>query len=195
MHRWVLAGLALAAVGSLTAWCFWPKTDEVTILTAQQEAKERPRRPGRAEGERPERPRVERKHAKRKPSSAEKGIAPEEKVKVRSAFREERMLALDEQLDAYAEEAGWDAEKTETVRSILVETIDHIGTELAMVDAGEEDWEVLRPELRQYRIDRAAEIEGILGKEFDSFAEAMAFGRFLGERPPGKERFEPFIDP
>ena len=32
----------------------------------------------------------------------------------------------------------------------------------------------------------------VLGDEFDPFVEGMAFGRFLGERPPGKERFDPY---
>ena len=189
----LLAGAAAMGAG-LLSWVAWSAlwTPEPTPAPEARVAELRPVRPAQ---KRPPERRKAKAHKRERPVAprkAEPVVPPEEKARIRSDFRAERLQSLDEQLDAYAEEAGWDPELTEEVRSILVETMTHIGEELARVDQGQADWLEMRPEIRKYRLEQAAEIEALLGDGFDAFVEGMAFGRFLGERPPGRQRFDPY---
>jgi hypothetical protein len=186
MRRALIGSGAIVGVLVAALWWTWPRPEPEETTVAEQAPRVRGKHKAPRKAERVERAvpvRVQR-------VEKEPVLEPVAKATARSEFREERLSEVDAQLDAYAEEKGWDPELTEEVRSLLVDTMDHIGQELARVDRGELPWEEVRTELRQFRLERASELEELLGRDFDEFAEAMSFGRFLGEPPPGKARLE-----
>lgn len=190
----LLAGAAVMSAG-LLSWIAWStlSTPEPAAAPEVRVAELQPSRPPvqetPVERRKAKDPKVERSSAPRK---GEPVLPPDEKARIRSDFREDRLQALDKQLDLYAKKAGWEPDLTEEVRSILLESMSHIGERLAQVDQGQADWMQVRAEIRRYRLNQAAQIEDLLGEDFDAFAESMAFGRFLGERPPGRQRFDPY---
>jgi hypothetical protein len=189
MRRALIGSVAIVGVLAAVLWWTWPAPAPETEPVVAQEvprakAKHRPPRKVERPVHRADPP-VRVKRVDKEPV-----LEPAAKATARSEFREERLSEVDAQLDAYAEKKGWDPEFTEEVRSLLVDTMDHIGEQLARVDRGELPWEEVRSELRQFRLDRASELEELLGNDFDEFAQQMSFGRFLGEPPPGRARFE-----
>ena len=99
-------------------------------------------------------------------------------------MREDVAAEIRARVDDYAVEAGWDAETHAEVKAIFEETQDRISRVLGRVDRGELAWNDVRRELRQYRLDSAAEVEGLLGEDgFRDFAETLDFQRFLGDEP------------
>ncbi len=111
-------------------------------------------------------------------------LAEDEKAQARRQTREEISDEIRERVDAYAMEAGWDAQTHAEVKAIFEETSQKITRVLGKVDRGELEWNDVRRELRQYRLDSAAEVEGILGPEaFRDFTGTMDFQRFQGDEP------------
>ncbi|MEQ1503565.1 MAG: hypothetical protein ABMB14_15110 [Myxococcota bacterium] len=111
-------------------------------------------------------------------------LPPDDKAEARVELREERLESLNDRLDAFGDDAGWDGSTLEDVRTVLIDTSDHITTELARVDRGEADWDEVRRELRQYRLDQAAKVRRRIGDPaFDELVEGMDLERFLGEEP------------
>lgn len=112
----------------------------------------------------------------------ERVLDADEMMWARSEYREKRLVDMNDRLDRFAANAGWDAALTDDVRQVMLDTIDEITEQLLRVDAGEIEWAEMRREMRAFRVDQAAEVEELLGPEsFHDFAEAMGFARFAGE--------------
>jgi hypothetical protein len=89
-----------------------------------------------------------------------------------------------EQVDAYGARSGWDPAMREGVVQIFDDTSDRITRVLSRVDRGEVSWNDVRREVRQYRLDSAAEVRGLLGDErFRELANEMDFQRFVEDSP------------
>lgn len=108
----------------------------------------------------------------------------EELAWARREYREERVIDMNDRLDAFAAEVDWDEETTEEVRALLVDSMDKISKQLARVDKGHVEWDEVKADLRDFRESRARELERYLGPdEFAGFVDGMAFERFYGEEP------------
>lgn len=108
----------------------------------------------------------------------------EDRALARTEFRDERLLDANERLDAHAAKAGWDPERTEEVREILIDTADHVTATLTGIDQGTAEWEQVKAELREYRLAQADKVRALVGdREFDAFVVGMGFERFFGEEP------------
>ncbi|MCB9686881.1 MAG: hypothetical protein H6738_19450 [Alphaproteobacteria bacterium] len=90
-----------------------------------------------------------------------------------------KMDDVNVRLDAFAQDAGWDTNMTEEVRSVLEETHAHIQeTMKAGREAG--DKQGTRDELVTYRQEQATMVKDIVGDEqFDAFIDAMGMQRFF----------------
>lgn len=159
------------------------RDEAATPAVKRRKKKERRRRDGDdAEVPRPE-------LATRDDARAGKPGRPEtvpsaEKAKARREAREAATRDVLDRLDGYGAEAGWDPAVTADMKALFADTSDRIGRVLANVDRGNADWDEVRRELRQFRLDAAAEAEVLLGPEaFEAFVQEMDFQRFHGEEP------------
>ena len=189
MRPWAIAAATLGTAVIITGafWATWPVPPEVHAplrvapeRPLREAARREPRAPRRAEA------RVAAKAPRREPPKPEKDpkLEPDERASARQEFREERLEDINDRLDAFATDAGWSADETDEVRSILIETSDKITNRLAAVDRGELTWDEARRELREYRLDQAEAVRRKVGEDqFQSFVDAMDFSRFLGEQP------------
>ncbi len=117
-------------------------------------------------------------------------LEPDERAEARRLYREERLVSVNEKLDAFADERGWDPETTEDVRLIMLDTADRITVALAKVDTDRNEWEEIKADVRQYRLDQASDVEALVGpEEFEAFIANMQFDRFTSD-PPVRGRLD-----
>jgi hypothetical protein len=194
-----LAAVAAGALGVAAVWFAMPSTFPEVDGTEASEAAEVPRRPvaslpglsgpmaldDRGKGRVRSKAKAGKAKAPREnPDPPEDRLEPDDRAALRDELREERIVSLADRLDGYAAEAGWDPELTDRVAEVMLGTTDKIGRNLARVDRGEVEWNEVRGELRDYRIDQARKVRNLLGdEEFDRFVDGMDLARFMGERP------------
>lgn len=188
----VTAAVALTSAGA--AWMVWPAPSESPSLVAsldpvagvgdKKKGRRKSAQKGTAKARKAEgRPKDPARARKEKPVKAPM-LEGEERAQARTEFRDERLLDANDRLDAHAEKAGWDPETTETIRELLIDTADHVTTTLASVDQGSAEWEKVKAELRDYRLQQADTVRGLLGDAgFEAFVKDMGFERFFGEEP------------
>ncbi|MBX2801943.1 MAG: hypothetical protein KTR31_29960 [Myxococcales bacterium] len=122
--------------------------------------------------------------AKAKAGNADDGELTE-MAWARREFRRERREELEQRLEDYASQAGWDHGSTEEVRRLVVDSMERITRQLAMVDNGQVSWQQHKHHVREFRERRADRLKKLLGPdEFADFTDAMGFERFTGEEPP-----------
>ena len=153
----------------------------------QQRPRERPRggREGKArKGGKAKSPRGSAEATGVAQEPARDPLEPDELAWARREYREERVLDMNDRLDGFATEVGWDEETTEDVRALLLDSMDKITKQLSRVDRGLVEWDEVKSDLRDFREDRARKLERYLGPdEFDGFVDRMGFERFAGEEP------------
>src|SRR5688572_24593713 len=109
----LVVGVGAGAAGSY-AW--WSAEDEAPAAVVAVDRGDRPeraaadRRPRREPGTRE---RKARPVARREKSAKEPALQPGERAEARLEYRDERVLDVNERLDAYATKAGWDDDVTE----------------------------------------------------------------------------------
>jgi hypothetical protein len=187
MKRLALVAAVIGAAGVFTAgvWLVWPAERPEVAVLERPEGRTKQARTARHVKKVPAAPR-RRPEPRERPPVKEKDpqLPPDDRAEARQEFREERIQDLNDRLDAFADEAGWNEDDTDDVRVVLVETADHITNRLAAVDRGELTWDEARRELREYRLQQAGTVRELLGdEEFGPFVDAMDFARFLGDEP------------
>lgn len=190
MRRSILTGLLLvgvfvfgAAAAAGVAYVMWPHSGPARALARKSRtdvarpdgaiANRNPGAAAKAKGTRP--------GSRAFPADGE-DLTPEERLQYRRTYRDERLADVDARLDAYATSVGWDADRTELVREVLIETTDGITAYMEQIDRGETTWEDQKESVRLFRYEQAAKIEDLLGPEFENFVIAMHFTRFLGDQ-------------
>jgi hypothetical protein len=174
---------ALAGVGLIFRDATRPQPLPV-VVAQDREARVQPRPVERRRATRPRPAKAKTKVRSKARREVDPELPAEDRIQARAEYRQERLADVDQRLDAYAADAGWDEATTEQVRAAILENADDISARLEAVAAGEVEWEQVREDLRQDRIDRAARVRRLLGDaEFDRFVREMDFARFLGEEP------------
>lgn len=187
MRHWTLAAAILGAIVVFTTavWLVWPPAPTpIVTLDRPPVAQRQARKERHVKAPASPAPARRRPEPRERPPEKEPQLEPDDRASARQEFREERIQDLNERLDTFAEEAGWEPDQADDVRVVLVETADHITNRLAAVDRGEITWDEARRELREYRLKRADKVRSMLGdEEFAPFVDAMDFSRFLGDEP------------
>jgi hypothetical protein len=128
--------------------------------------------------------------------ASEEGGAPAPRGKAggggrsaRQAGREEKVAEFNTRLDEYAQAKGWDAQTTDGVRNVVMETVK--GAHEAIAEARQaKDRELARAGLKQLRDEQSAALNALLGpEESAAFVQEMDFGQYfprVAERRGGR---------
>lgn len=108
----------------------------------------------------------------------------QERAAVRVETRDELVSGLLDRIEAHARTAGWTDDRLGQVEDTVLEATAAIGEALHRVDVGEANWEDVKREVRQLRLDQAEALRAVLGEDaFEDFVAAVALERFEGEEP------------